>query len=284
MRRQYVSILTILISVSAILLSCGNKVRDNKVGSIAFDSISVEKTEHLFGDTAAPMCSLVINVTYPVKSSDEILTDSLTYHIINTCFGDRYAGLSVTEAINQYAKDYVADYRADIEPLYEEEKRDSAGSDITSGWYSYYKSIDGKVQYYENSLLIYKFSYEEYTGGAHGMHATFYTNIDLETKQPLTLDDILTGDYKEAVTDLIWNQLMIDNKAGSHEELEDMGYGSTGEIVPTDNFFLDKSGITFFYNVYEITPYAMGTTKVNISFDMLENWLSNSRIIKDLRN
>lgn len=46
---------------------------------------------------------------------------------------------------------------------------------------------------------------------------------------------------------------MADKKVTTHEALEDMGYGSTGDIAPTENFYLDKDGITFYYNVYDIT-------------------------------
>ena len=49
-----------------------------------------------------------------------------------------------------------------------------------------------------------------------------------------------------------------DNKVTTHEALEDMGYASTGDIAPTENFYLSKEGITFYYNVYDITPYSMG--------------------------
>jgi hypothetical protein len=140
------------------------------------------------------------------------------------------------------------------------------------------------VQYYDKSLLVYRFYYDEYTGGAHGMHAAFFLNIDLATKRPLTLDDLFTGDYKESLTDLIWNQLMADNDAKSHEELEEMGFGSTGEIVPTDNFYLDKDGITFYYNVYDIAPYAVGEIKVTVPFDMLDHLLNTTKLIEDLRS
>ena len=57
---------------------------------------------------------------------------------------------------------------------------------------------------------------------------------------------------------------MADNKVTTHEALEDMGYASTGDITPTENFYLSKEGITFYYNVYDITPYAMGPVKVTV--------------------
>ena len=59
---------------------------------------------------------------------------------------------------------------------------------------------------------------------------------------------------------------MADNKVTTHEALEDMGYASTGDITPTENFYLSKEGVTFYYNVYDITPYSMGPVKVTIPF------------------
>ena len=56
---------------------------------------------------------------------------------------------------------------------------------------------------------------------------TTFLNMDLINLRPLKLDDIFTGDYKEALTDLLWNQLMADKKVTTHEALEDMGYGSS---------------------------------------------------------
>jgi hypothetical protein len=266
------------------MLSCGSKTGDSNTGDIKFDSISVNRTEHLMADTAKPACNLIINIVYPKSSSDEILTDSLTYHIVNTCLGDQYAGLSAAEAVNQYTKDYVGNYLADITPLYEEDHKGAPDNTVSDSWYSYYRNMEGRVQLYEKSLLVYRFYYDEYTGGAHGMRAAIYINIDLNRKCPLTLDDVFAGDYKEALTDLIWNQLMADNNAATREELEEMGYGSTGEIAPTENFYLNHEGITFFYNAYDITPYAMGSTAVSIPFDLLERWLNTTPIIEELRN
>ena len=49
--------------------SCGDKMNKN-TGALEFDSIQVNETAHLFGDTAKPACNLTINFAYPVKSTD----------------------------------------------------------------------------------------------------------------------------------------------------------------------------------------------------------------------
>lgn len=283
MKKQYVSLLTIILSISILLFSRCDRMNKN-TGALVFDSIQVNKTAHLFGDTAKPACNLEINFTYPIKSSDDLLKDSLNAYFIAACFGDKYIGLQPDEAVNQYVQSYISEYRQDLEPMYAEDEKDKEKDKSTIGsWYSYYKSIYGNVQLYEKSLLVYVVNYQEYTGGAHGMHLDSFLNIDLSTMRPLRLDDLFVGDYNEALTDLIWNQLMVDNEVTTHEALEDLGYGSTGEITPTENFYLDHDGINFHYNVYEIAPYSMGTSTVTIPFEMMAHLLGSNPILEELK-
>ena len=109
-----------------------------------------------------------------------------------------------------------------------------------------------------------------------------FLNIDLALKRPLYLDDIFVGDYNESLTNMIWSQLMTKHKVKTREALEDLGYGSTGEIAPTENFYLDNKGITFYYNVYDITPYAMGPLSVTLPYDMIDHWLNTIPVIQAL--
>lgn len=285
MKKQYVSLLIIILSVSCLLFSCHNNM-NKKVGELIFDSIQVNQTSHLFNDTAKPACNLTINFTYPTQSADKVLKDSLESYFITACFGEKYLTDNPKEVIKSFTQNYVDNYRHDLEPMYlEDEKergKDKDNAASISAWYSYYKAIESHVQFYKNALLVYRIDYNEYTGGAHGIYTSTFLNIDLNKKSPIKIDQLFIADYKEALTDLIWNQLMAENKVTTHEALEDLGYGSTGDITPTDNFYLSSDGITFYYNVYDITPYAMGPVKVSIPFSMMAHLLSNHPIIKDL--
>ncbi|MBX9188512.1 DUF3298 and DUF4163 domain-containing protein [Bacteroides sp. K03] len=283
MKKQYVSLLAVILAASGFLFSCGDKMKKD-TGSLEFDSIQVNKTAHLFGDTAKPACNLLINFAYPSKSSDELLKDTLDKYFIAACFGDKYMGEKPQEVVKQYTETYISEYRRDLEPMYLEDEKDKENESSVGAWYSYYKGIESHVQLYEKNLLVYRINYNEYTGGAHGIYMTTYLNFDLGLMRPLRLDDIFVGDYQEPLTDLIWNQLMADNGAKTRAELEDMGYGSTGEIAATENFYLNKDGITFYYNVYDITPYAMGPVIVSLPFQMLEHMLGSNPIIGELKN
>lgn len=283
MKKQYVSLLAIILSASGVLFSCGDKMNKN-AGALEFDSICVNQTTHLFGDTAAPAANLTISFTYPVKSSDAMLKDSLNAYFLSVCFGDKYIGQQPADVVKEYARTYAEEYRRDLEPMYTEDKKNEKDGDPIGNWYSYYKNIKSSVQLYEKSLLVYQIYYDEFTGGAHGVYMTTFLNMDLSTMHPLRLDDLFVEEYKAALTDLIWNQLMADNKVATREALEDIGYGSTGEIAPTENFYLNREGITFYYNIYDITPYVMGAVQVQIPFDMLAHLLRSNPIIDELRN
>ena len=283
MKKQYVSLLAVILAASGFLFSCGDKMKKD-TGSLEFDSIQVNKTVHLFGDTSKPACNLLINFVYPSKSSDELLKDTLDKYFIAACFGDKYMGEKPQEVVKQYTETYISEYRRDLEPMYLEDEKDKENESSVGAWYSYYKGIESHVQLYEKNLLVYRINYNEYTGGAHGIYMTTYLNFDLGLMRPLRLDDIFVGDYQEPLTDLIWNQLMADNGAKTCAELEDMGYGSTGEIAATENFYLNKDGVTFYYNVYDITPYAMGPVVVSLPFQMLEHMLGSNPVIGELKN
>ncbi|WP_291530031.1 DUF3298 and DUF4163 domain-containing protein [Bacteroides sp. UBA939] len=282
MKKQYVSLLAIMLTASGFLFSCGNTVNNN-TGTLEFDSIQVNETAHLFEDTAKPGCNIIINFTYIGKSSDNKLKDSLNTFFQSAFFGERYMKLKPEEAITTYKEKYIKDYLKDLEPMYAKDEAEQEGSSAMNTWYSYYKSIESRIQFYKKNLLVYRIDYNEYTGGAHGIYKSTFFNIDLRTLRPIRLEEIFVADYAEALTNLLWTQLMADNKVNTRQELEDMGYASTGDLEPIENFYLDENGITFYYNIYEIVPYVMGPVTITLPYNMISHLLSdNTGIITDL--
>ena len=223
MKKQTVSLLVLLLAASGFFFSCGNTVNKNAY-ALEFDSIQVNETVHLFGDTAKPACNLILNVAYASQSSDVRLKDSLNAFFLSACFGDKYMAMTPEEAVKKYTEKYVSDYRNDLEPMYKKDEQDKEDEESIGAWYSYYKGIESHVQLCNTLILTYRIDYNEYTGGAHGIYMSTFLNLDLKTLSPIRLDDLFEGDYKEALTDLLWKQLMADNNVNTRQELEDMGY------------------------------------------------------------
>lgn len=120
--KQTVSLLVLLLAASGFFFSCGNTVNKNAY-ALEFDSIQVNETVHLFGDTAKPACNLILNVAYASQSSDVRLKDSLNAFFLSACFGDKYMAMTPEEAVKKYTEKYVGDYRNDLEPMYKRMSR-----------------------------------------------------------------------------------------------------------------------------------------------------------------
>ncbi len=256
------------------LTSCRNTGHTN--GSLETDSICINETTHLFADTAAPACNLRVNLAYATHARRPGEADSLNTYFINVALGEKYDNLPPQEAVAKYARQYASDYRNDLEPTYAEDLKedDSKGVDA---WYSYYRNIESRVQCSSNRLLVYCVKYEEYTGGAHGIYARQYYNIDLHSLSPIRLTDVLIPDCEEELSSLLWQQLAADHQSTRQELEDDMGYGSTGPLVPTENFYLDPLSrqLTFQYNVYEIAPYSTGDTSISLPIEAVEHLLTD---------
>ena len=168
MKKQTVSLLVLLLAASGFFFSCGNTMNKN-AGALEFDSIQVNETAHLFGDTAKPACNLIINLAYASQSSDGKMKDSLNTYFLSACFGEKYMGMTPEEAVKKYTEKYVGDYRKDLEPMYRKDEQDKENAGEIGAWYSYYKGIESHVQLYTGHLLVYRIDYNEYTGGAHGI-------------------------------------------------------------------------------------------------------------------
>jgi len=280
MNKKNIVLFTAILLCGSILFSCNNKGKDY-ASDLRFDSIKVNETQYLFGDTAKPNCNVTIDYIFPVKASNRTVLDSINKALTRICFGDKYVGKQYKVAIELFKADYVNQYKKEMEPLYTQDKAKSNGENVEA-WYSYFKGIEARVKLKENNLLVYKVEVNEYTGGAHGTYITTYLNINLKNGKQIRLDDLFTSGYESKLTDILLTQLMKDNKVSKKEELEDMGYFLTGELTPTSNFFIDNKGITFCYNIYEIAPYSMGITEIKLSFDSLKDLLKEETPINNL--
>ncbi len=281
-KSDYIRIL--LIFTSWLLATACNQPLNN-TGNLKTDYIQARQTAHLMDDTTRPACNITIDLAYISQATPTALADSLNSYFISVALGHKYQTTTPKEAVEAYTQKYISDYKNDLEPLLKEDETNNEDPDAIKAWYSYHKNIKTDISTYKGNLLTYKVDYDEYTGGAHGVYMTTYLNFDLNTMMPLRLEDLFVDEYEEALIDLLWFQLMADNEVESRQELEEMGYATTGELLPTENFFFTEQGITFHYNVYDFTPYVMGITQITIPYMLMEHLLNTDcTLLNEIRN
>lgn len=221
---------------------------------------------------------LSISILNDKNSYNTDLTSSLKYPLL------KFSGIYSLKALNfEFSKSLILTSKEDILNLendlqleykeslsnYMEDAKDYINNEPS---YIFYNTLNDKTNlfYQEGNLRVLSNYVDTYTGGAHPNHSYAYT-VFLEDKK-LSTDDILKKDTVNSLKSKLW----LDVKEDSLIEKSD--------FYITSNFFLSPYGITFVYNPYEVTPYAVGTKELFYTYGEIYDFLSDDfkNVLKNL--
>jgi hypothetical protein len=141
------------------------------------------------------------------------------------------------------------------------------------GWYY---NGDVSVEVLTDTLISMTVHQDYFTGGAHGGADTYFININPSTGAEFTLDNLLKNGYQEAL-----NKIGEEVFRQVHELPDTASLNENYYEFPDDTFQLNKNygfrkeGIVFYYNNYEIAPYAAGPTEIVIPYERIKEWIRN---------
>lgn len=256
--------ISIIVSALTICVGCGN---NTSTPTITFEKVKVNKKVALSSDSNAPSCNVAIEVDYANSDNGE------TAKAINDAIEKKLFsmnGLSMQQAVDSFVSQYTHEYKQDLTPLYVEDK----GDELKRRWYEYEYNIetDTKVGR-DDAVVIYMITLDYYEGGAHGIQQLLVMNFDMRTGKQLTLLDIFVPGYETRLSEMLLEKLMDMTDSKTMEELKDKGFLYSMDMFPSENFMLEENHITFVYNAYEIAPYAMGMTTLELSYSELSEIL-----------
>jgi hypothetical protein len=178
-------------------------------------------------------------------------TESLSYIDTNKTF------------INNYQKPFITNYKT-IKP--KEEVLNMIDTSTFGG--NLYNDVKINIFSSTNQTLTLENINSAYTGGAHGHYyvefQNFYRNI------PIKLKDIISN-YARLVI-IAKKYYKFINLMKQNQSLLDDGWFEDKFILP-QQFALTNRGILFYYNSYEIKPYAFGDTKFILPYYKIKNIL-----------
>lgn len=250
------------ITTLCILMSLGCKpakqVRDFTFLETKKDIVEQVDTK----DSASPTCHLSVHFSSLKQVGEkDTVASNINEILVNALFN--YKNLRPEEAVDSFIRSYVNNYRKDVLPFYLENKEKEDGA----AWFEYYYTLSTKGEQVNDTLYNYIANVELYEGGAHGSHNTFYFNFNLNTGKKLELEDIFVPGYKPTLTKILLKKLMEQQAVKTLGELNEKGFLDFGTpMYPSKEFLLHKNTIEFLYNEYEIAPYALGKTILQIPF------------------
>lgn len=121
-----------------------------------------------------------------------------------------------------------------------------------------------------------------YSGGAHPLSEQSAYNMDLETKESLTLEDIIEPTAGDEISELVLSGVKKSfatlGKQALYDDYADTISSFTTYGSMTKNWYFDHTALVVFFNQYEIAPYAAGIIKVEIPYDQLHGILKEEYI------
>ena len=138
-------------------------------------------------------------------------------------------------------------------------------ADVTGEWYN-----ETLITLMSKTPSTYTLSSRSngYTGGAHGYDVEHLTNYDIATQKKLTLQDLFLPDTNQTLHTIA--QKHYKETRGlkpSDTLLKDDWFDN--KFVLAENFALTPRGILFYYNAYEIKPYAAGHTQFMLPYALI---------------
>ena len=102
-----------------------------------------------------------------------------------------------------------------------------------------------------------------FVGGAHPNTFVRLLSLDPGTGQPLSLGDLFAGSFQEPLRALAEVRFREQRGLGAEASFSDEGLWFEDDVYRlNDNFSVGLDGLRFYYNNYEIAPYAFGPTEI----------------------
>ena len=249
-----------LITMALLLSACGNSIGSD----IDFKTTSIQREERLTGETNSPACKIDIAVHY-VVSKDSAKALRMNNAIEQKLFDLK--GMPMKQAVDSFANQYCHDYKTNMATLYRDDKADAE----KHPWYEYRYALKTDTRNGRNGVTVYLINLDMYEGGAHGIHQQLTMNFDNKSGKVITLNDIFVAGYEYPLNEKLLSALEKKADAKGIDALREKGYLYSMDIYAPLNYTIDDDHITFIYNVYEIAPYAMGPTELEILYSDLKD-------------
>lgn len=181
---------------------------------------------------------------------------------------------NVCQLINEQLVEMVLGQPRDISideavELYIASKKDEFhADDILPSMHDY---LTGRAEYGMKNIINYRVSEDIYTGGAHPLCVTTIYTFDALTGEYLNLEKVFPSVFHEELKEKLTQKLMENNCAASIEELKEKGILDMTDMFVSPNYALRADSVEFFYNPYDIAPYAFGPSVICLSYESIRN-------------
>ena len=100
---------------------------------------------------------------------------------------------------------------------------------------------------------------------AHPSSAMTILNFDLETGSTISIKDVLVENYMKSLKSIVMKKFIKSNGKDGWD------FSNVTNFKLSENIAIERKGLRFIYNQYEIGPYALGAPEVFVTWSELKD-------------
>ena len=266
-------------SVCLFLVGCdfSNKSKEQAEAIIPeaipkFVEYQIQKIDEELGpcvqDSTSKLC-LIIKIEYPEITglvSSEVankLNENIQNDILNTSFLSEQP--STFEILQ---KELEEDYSTMLKQFPE----------YANAWHL---EVNSDILYQDSLFISLASTIYSYTGGAHPNSAQLYRSYDLRTGEAVGLNNLLVPGFERELNAAAEIEFRMDKKIPPGESLEEEGYWFQNDRFEVNqNFAIINESLIFYFNPYEIAPYSMGATELELKLTDFVSLIKDGSVIE----
>lgn len=145
--------------------------------------------------------------------------------------------------------------------------------------------INSDILYQDSLFISVATTIYSYTGGAHPNSVQVYRSYDLRTGKPITLDQILIPGYERELNAAGEIEFRMTKEIPPDITLKERGYWfEEGQFSLNQNFAIINKSLVFYFNPYEIAPYSMGPTELELKLTDYAQLIKEGSVIYAYKN
>lgn len=255
-----------------------DSLRNRLQAGYHYDSVKVV-SNYKFDQPKSASTKAFARVSYPVFTDNNlnnlIRTSVLAplkvkYEFQNTLVAEHPA-LSDMDAVNTAA----VDYRELAANFIRQFEMEAPNLELKAYWYA---DIKVKVLYENSSYVSLVCTKDYFTGGSHDLYDHLYLNYDKRKHGLITLESLLKSGKVEKLR-AIAEKIFRQNEGLNADDVLDGYFFKNNRFDLPGNFALTAKGLLFFYDYYEIKPFAAGTTQLIIPYTKISDLVQPGSVL-----
>lgn len=247
---------TLVLCCTLVLNSCKPK-ETPQPNTVAMKSESSQYSKRQCVDEASERCA-EFKISYPVFSggdaaSTAALNTSVQGYVLSAVGGnDQHPFVQALDSVGlQFIQMYLNDLKDN--------------PDLIMG---YSTEIRDTVSLLNTKVATIKMDGYSYTGGAHPNPFGLVVSYDLlKGAKPLEINDLVSD--TNAVRPILERAYKLAKGLKETDPLTEVVYEEIKQLPMPANIGVVANGLLFYYNAYEVAPYAVGSTDVLLTWEQL---------------